>query len=306
MHSGVAHRYTAVPGEYYSQEPSTQARNDRYMIEAMPLGEATIRRCLENAHKTVEDIDDLFIVSCTGLDIPGLDLRLAGSLGMRPDLRRTCVLGMGCYAALPALERAREVVLAYPERNALVLAIELCSLHFQFDDSMESIVASALFGDGAAAVLVGSGDHSGHPYLVDARTFCDYRTFDHMAFHVTDHGFRMRLSAQVPDVLAANVPEIVARLLTPHRLETKDIAFWCVHPGGSKIVDYVQSSLGLAESQLDFSRSVLRDKGNMSSATIFFVLDEIIRCGNPKPGDYAVLMAFGPGLTLESALVQWK
>ncbi len=143
------------------------------------------------------------------------------------------------------------------------------------------------------------------PTLLDAATFCDYKTFDHMAFHLTDHGFRMRLSAYVPDVLAANVGDSVARLLSPHRLAVPAVRFWGVHPGSGKILDYIQERLGLAPAQLDYSREVLREYGNMSSATIFFVLDEIIRCGNPRPGDYGVLMAFGPGLTLEMALVQW-
>lgn len=305
-HAGVDHRHTAIRGDYYAQERTTEARNRVYVEEALPLGELTVRKCLTNAGLHAQDVDDLFVVSCTGYEIPGLDLQLAGALGMRPDLRRTCVLGMGCYGAFPALERAREVVLAQEDRVALVLALELCSLHLQFDDSLENIVASALFADGASAVLVGPRPRgAAGPDLLNAATFCDYKTFDHMAFHLTDHGFRMRLSAYVPDVLAANVGDSVARLLGPQGLAVPDVRFWGVHPGSSKILDYIQDRLGLAPAQLDHSRAVLREYGNMSSATIFFVLDEIMRCGGPQAGDYGVLMAFGPGLTLEMALVQW-
>jgi predicted naringenin-chalcone synthase len=263
------------------------------------------------------------VASCTGLDIPGLDLRLAGRLGMRPDLRRTCVLGMGCYAAFPALQRAREAVTAAPGRLALVLALELCSLHLQNDDSIENMVVSALFADGAAAALIGHPNGfrpaqpppvaaapggfawAGGPRLVDAATFCDYQTFDHMAFHVTDHGFQMRLSAYVPDVLAANVAGFVDPLLARQGLRRDQVRFWGVHPGGSKILDYLQRQLGLSDGQMEPSRAVLRGYGNMSSPTILFVLDQIHRLGQPAPGDYGLLLAFGPGLTMESALVQW-
>ncbi len=315
-HAGVDYRHTAVQGSYYDQERTTEERNNRYLEHALPLGQTTIERCLEHAALSPQDVDDFIVVSCTGLDIPGLDLRLAGQLGMRADLRRTCVLGMGCYGAFPALVRAREAVAARPERIALVLALELCSLHLQFDDTLENIVSSALFADGAAAAVVGNRDdprqrhraaesRSCYPFLVDAATYCDYQTFDHMAFHVTDHGFKMQLSAYVPNVLAANVSDFVNRLLGPHHLKASDIRFWGVHPGSGKILDYTQECLALEKSALDFSRKVLRNYGNMSSPTILFVLDEIVRQGNPAPGDYGVLMGFGPGLTLESALVQW-
>jgi len=310
--AGVDHRHMVVDRAFYRQEQRTGARNEVYLTQAVPLGEATIRRCLAAASYTPDAIDDFFVVSCTGFDIPGLDLHLAGRLGMRSDLRRTCVLGMGCYGAFPALWRAREAVAGQPGRTALVLALELCSLHMQIDDSLENMIVSALFADGAAAVLIGNGSvHSDltarpQPLLLDALTHCDYRTLEHMAFHVTDHGFRMRLSAYVPDVLAANIEEFVDELLHRHHLCRADVRFWGIHPGGSKILDYIQLRLGLTDAQLEFSRSVLRDYGNMSSPTILFVLDEIRERGQPAPGDYGVLMAFGPGLTMEGALLRWK
>jgi predicted naringenin-chalcone synthase len=308
-HSGVETRHMAADREFYGQDQTTQARNDRYLREALPLGEAAIARCLKNAGLTAADVDDFIAVSCTGLDIPGLDLRLAGRLGMRPDLRRACVLGMGCYAAFPALQRAREAVAGRPGRKALVLCLELCSLHLQFDDSLENMVVSALFADGAAAVLVGGGPGNGAarglPQLVDAATHCDYTTFEHMAFHVTDHGFQMRLSGYVPELLAADVAPFVDGLLRRNGLERAEVRFWGIHPGGPKILDGLQARLGLADEHLAPSHAVLRRYGNMSSPTILFVLDEIQRSGAPRPGDYGVLLAFGPGLTMESLLVRW-
>ncbi len=306
--AGVETRHMAADRAFYQSNQGTQARNDRYLAEALPLGEATVRRCLHNAGLTAADVDDFTVVSCTGLDIPGLDLRLAGRLGMRADLRRTCVLGMGCYAAFPALQRAREAVAGRPDRKALVLCLELCSLHLQFDDSLENMVVSALFADGAAAVLVG-GAPNGHaaawPSLVDAATHCDYSTFEHMAFHVTDHGFQMRLTSYVPELLAADVNPFVDGLLARNGLDRQAVRFWGIHPGGPKILDSLQARLDLSADDLAASRAVLRRYGNMSSPTILFVLDEIQRSGAPQPGDYGVLLAFGPGLTMEGALVRW-
>jgi predicted naringenin-chalcone synthase len=303
--TGVGFRHLVVDGDYYTQDRSTQERNERYLAEALPLGEETIRRCLAKANVNAGQVDDFIVVSCTGIDTPGLDLRLAGRLEMRPDLSRTCVLGMGCYAAFPALRRAREIVRADPRRKVLVLAIELCSLHFQTGDaSMENVVSSALFADGAAAVLVGNSDSAG-PRMLDCATYCDYQTFDHMSFHLTDEGFQMHLSSYVPELLAADVEEFVAGLLARNGLERENIRLWGVHPGSSKILDHVQERLELPEDALNCSRQVLYQYGNMSSPTVLFVLDQLQRQAGPQPGDYGVLMAFGPGLTMESALVQW-
>src|SRR5258708_4045109 len=305
--AGVHCRHFSVDKAYYAEERGTGERNQRYLAEALPLGEATIRRCLDASGLNAQDIDDFFVVSCTGYDIPGLDLHLAGRLGMRPDLRRTCVLGMGCYGAFPALLRAREAA-QRPGRVALVLALELCSLHLQLEGDLEDVVASALFADGAAAALIGADRHRDmeklpvgnpdRPRLVDSATYCDYRTFDHMAFYLTDHGFRMRLWSYVPDVLAAQVEAFVDQLLARNALRRNDVRFWGIHPGSSKILDYIQARLKLRDEQLDFSRTILRDYGNMSSPTILFVLERIQCHGNPTPGDYGVLLAFGPVLTM--------
>lgn len=303
--SGVGYRHTVVGENYFAEERTTQTRNDRYMAEAVPLGEATIRQGLQAAGYAPRDIDDLIIVSCTGLSIPGLDLHLAGRLGMRPDLRRTCILGMGCYGAFPGLQRAREAVRAQPGRRALVLALELCSLHLQPDDSAESVVSSALFSDGAAMALIGDRCDAPTPRLVEMATHCDYTTLEHMSFTVTDHGFRMYLSSYVPDLLAANIEDFVTQLLERADLKREQIRFWGVHPGSTKIVDYVQARLGLSDAQVEHSHAVLYEYGNMSSATILFVMERIQRCDRPDPGDYGVFMAFGPGLTMEAMLVRW-
>jgi predicted naringenin-chalcone synthase len=305
-YTGVGYRHAVVDAAYYKENHGTQARNERYMQEAIPLGKATIEQCLDQAGLTVDDVDDLIVVSCTGFNIPGLDLHLAGLMGMRPDLRRACILGMGCYGAFPGLLRAREAVASQPERLALVLALELCSLHLQFENTTENLISSALFADGAAAALIGDSARARRgPALVDALTHCDYNTFEHMSFNLTDHGFRMYLSSYVPDLLAAQIEDFVAALLARNGLCRDDVRFWGIHPGSQKILDYVQERLALADEQMESSRAVLYEYGNMSSPTILFVLDRIQRCAQPVSGDYGVLLAFGPGLTMESLLVRW-
>ena len=305
--AGVKQRHTTIDASFYAEPKSTEARNDSYLNAALPLGEAAICHSLDEAGIPPEAIDEFIVVSCTGFEIPGLDLRLAGRLGMRPDLRRTCVLGMGCYGAFPALLRAYQSTMLEQNRLVMVLALELCSVHFQMEDSLENIVSAALFADGAATALIGSTvsqpDHA--PYLIDSATYCDYQTIDHMAFHVTDQGFHMRLSAYVPDLLAANIESFVDQFLRRNDLRREDARLWGIHPGSSKILDYVQSRLGLSSEQMLPSRTVLRDYGNMSSATILFVLDEIQRSADPCPGEYGMLLGFGPGLTSEAILLRW-
>ena len=306
MHqSGVEFRYSAVEPSFFATEKSTQQRNDIYMQEAVPLGARVIRAGLEKAGVEAKQIDTFIVVSCTGLSIPGLDLLLAGQLGMRSNLSRTCVLGMGCYGAFPGMRRAMESVVQQPNRLALVLALELCTLHQQFDDAVETVVSTSLFADGAAMLLLGTTASPGSPRFIDAETYCDYQTLDHMAFKVTDQGFRMYLSSYVPDVLAANVSDFVQRLLVRNDLQPEDVRFWAIHPGSQRIVEYIQEQLALSAEQVKPSLDILKAYGNMSSATVLFVLDRIMQMELPQPGDYGVMMAFGPGLTMESMLVQW-
>ena len=304
--AGVATRYMAVDQSFFGRPRTTQARNDYYMQAAPRLGKRTIEQVLGNLSLKPSAIDDFIVVSCTGFSIPGLDLLLARQLGMRADLRRSCVLGMGCYGSFPGLLRAAESAAVHPDKLTLVLSIELCSLHLQAEPTTENIVSTSLFADGAAAVVVGGNGHvTDGPRIVDSATHCDYQTLDHMAFEVTDSGFQMRLSSYVPDVLAANVIPFVEKLLARNGLQRPDITHWGVHPGSRKILDYIQNQLVLSDKQMIHSYDVLQEYGNMSSATILFILERIQRCTQPASGEYGVLLAFGPGLTMEGLLVQW-
>lgn len=302
--TAIARRHSVLDDPaFLLTNPGTAARNQRYLEAAPGLAMEAIARCLERAGLGSEAVDLLVVVSCTGYEIPGLDLRLAAMLGMRADLRRTCVLGMGCYAALPGLARALDAVGSGSARHALVVAVELCSLHFQLDDARENVVASALFADGAAAALIAA---DGPLELVTTRTLTSYDTMAHMAFEQTDHGWRMRLSSYVPQLLALDVAPLVTDLLAPAGLEAPDVQHWVLHPGGRKILDHLQARLGLTDAQLAPARTVLRDHGNMSSPTVLFVLDELQRAQSPQRGDLGVMLAFGPGLTMEGALLRWR
>ncbi len=308
----IEHRHAVIGdlAEYWSEPRSTAARNDRYIAEALPLGRAAVTRALDNAGLTPQDIDDFIVVSCTGLDTPGLDLRLAGEMGMRADLRRTIIGSMGCYGAFPGLNRALTTVQARPGSRALLLCVELGTLHMQRDSSRETIISSALFADGAAALVLSShADDSGHagprPQLIDNETRCDYQTLDDMSFHVTDEGFRMYMSSYVPNVLAANIAALLEPLLTRNGLLPNAIRHWGIHPGGARILDYLQESLDLGDEAMAPSFNVLRQCGNMSSATILFVLDNLQQNSAPQAGEYGLLLAFGPGLTMEAALLRW-
>lgn len=296
-------------GRYWAEPRSTAERNALYIESSFPLARTAVERALAGADLDPTEIDDLIVVSCTGLDTPGLDLRLAGALGMRPDLRRTIIGSMGCYGAFPALNRAMTTTMARPGSRALILCVELGSIHMQADDSRETLISSALFSDGASAAVLSSHPEDlardGRPQLIDNETRCDYQTAEEMTFRVTDEGFRMFMSAYVPDVLATNVPALVTPLLERAGLRIDEVEHWAIHPGGARILDYLQESLCLSPHQMAPSNGVLREFGNMSSATILFVLDCLQRHHRPQQGEHGVLLAFGPGLTMEAALLRW-
>lgn len=304
-HAGINSRYSVVEAEFFAEAKTTQERNELYMAEALPLGEAVIQSGLDSLGLNPQDVYSLTVVSCTGFNIPGLDLLLARQLGMAVNLRRACIFGMGCYGAFPGIRAAMESVQVGQNRIVVMLALELCTIHLQFDDSAQSVVSSSLFADGAGMLVIGGTESElTGPIILDTETYCDYQTLDQMSFILTDNGFRMYLSSYVPDILAANVSEFIERLLQRNQLETKDVKFWSIHPGSKRIVLYIQEKLGLSSEQVCFSLEILHDYGNMSSATVLFVLNRILKAGLVQAGDYIVMMAFGPGLTMEAILLQ--
>jgi predicted naringenin-chalcone synthase len=275
----------------------TGARMERYVTEALPLGKQAVAGALDAAGLAPGDVGLFAVATCTGYATPGLDIRLAGDLGMSVGVQRLQIGHMGCYAALPGLGAVTDFVTAR-SRPAVLLCCELTSLHVQpAQRDIEQVVAHSLFSDAAAAVVVEPGARRGRRMAgLVART--DHATADHMTWDVTDLGFRMGLSPRVPDVLARHVGGVVDELLGTAGLRVEDVAGWAVHPGGPRILDVVRDGLGLVEEQLAASRGVLAEHGNCSSATVLLVLEALADVDGP-----VVAMAFGPGLTLYAALL---
>ncbi|MFQ5912419.1 MAG: type III polyketide synthase [Nitrospinota bacterium] len=309
--SRIEKRHTVLEFDFYSRERTIEERNRVYVKGALDLGEGAILSCLREIGAEPRDLDDFIVASCTGYSNPGLDILLAKRLGMRENIRRTAIGGMGCYAAFPGLVRAYESLVTRPDSLVLLLMVEICSATFQKTASTENVVASALFADGAAALILGNGKQplrtvsSRFPRIVDFETRTSYATTEDMGFFVTAAGFRIQLSARVPLFIRQNVRALADHLLARNDLSRTDVGLWVIHPGGAKILDYVQEVLDLTDEDLRFSREVLSKYGNMSSPTVMFVLNEIVRWGDPQPGDYALMVGFGPGLTIEACLVQW-
>ncbi|MBB6037507.1 putative naringenin-chalcone synthase [Phytomonospora endophytica] len=280
---------------------STAQRMQRYEIEAFPLAEEALAKALVSADIDAAELGLLAVVSCTGYATPGLDIRLAASLGASSDLQRLVVGHMGCYAAIPGLAAVADYVRLH-RRPAALLCVELTSLHLQPSAALgvfnnEQAVAHSLFSDAAAAVVVVPDAPVGMEIGKIASRTDTAHTAD-MTWHVTDHGFRMGLSPRVPLVLARHAADTVNGLLAP-TLTTADVDAYAVHPGGPRILDVVGKALALPESALTASREILREHGNCSSATILMVADRL-RANNPEGGN-TVAMAFGPGLTLYTA-----
>jgi alkylresorcinol/alkylpyrone synthase len=302
--SGVAHRHTVIDLTEPIEAMGTAARNDRYVREAVDLGERAARSALAAAGIAPGDVDELVFVSSSGIDLPSLDLRLAARLGLRPDVRRLSVLGMGCNAAVPGFVRAHQSAQSGPGRDVLMVALEISSLHYQVNEALENVVVSALFADGAAAIVLSPRLPHG-PILLDTATRCDYRGFEYITSHLTDSGFQGSMTVEVPDAIEAAVGPFVDGLLERNGLTRDRVAHWCFHPGGPKILDCVRRAVALDERDLEHSYAVLREFGNMSSPTVLFVLDRIQTLRAPRAGEIGVLVAFGPGLTLDGLLLRW-
>ncbi|MFN0025877.1 MAG: type III polyketide synthase [Acidimicrobiales bacterium] len=299
--AGIDQRHAVIdPRTEDVSEWSTGERMERYQAECRPLGLQAITGALALAKLTPQDIDLLVVVSCTGYSTPGLDLILADDAGMSSDVQRLCIGHMGCYASLPALATVSDAVVARG-MTAIMLSAELSSLHAQpACRSLEQLVAHALFSDAVVASVVRPG--TGGLRLLDTSARTDSSHQDAMTWRITDHGFRMTLSARVPAILARHVRPVVEELLARHGLAIPDVAGWAVHPGGPKILDVCQDALGLQDSHMSASVETLRQHGNCSSATVLLVLERMLSTQSLAPGDHVVALAFGPGLTLYASL----
>lgn len=302
--AGIATRHAvADPRVEDVSSWGTGARMERFAQDAPPLGHAAVTAALVDAGLDASEVGMFAVVSCTGYATPGLDILLARDLGMTADVQRLHIGHMGCYAAIPGLGAVSDYVVARG-KPAVLLCVELTSLHLQpATDSLEQMVAHALFADAAAAVVVVPSSYGlAGLDIVDVSARTDVTTLDHMTWDVTDLGFRMGLSPRVPDVLARHARPVITDLLNQHDLTIPDIGGWAVHPGGRRIVEVVAAELDLPETAVNASYDVLRDVGNCSSATVLLVLDRVRK--GLSADDPLVAMAFGPGLTLYNALLR--
>ncbi|MCP2267050.1 type III polyketide synthase [Promicromonospora thailandica] len=314
---GVDHRHLVLPLEQYADLHSLGATNAIFVREAAALAERACRAALARAGLTAQDVDHVFATSVTGVAAPSLDVLLAERLGLRGDVRRTPSFGLGCAGGAAGLARVHDHLLGRPDDVALLVSVELCSLTLQHgDDSGANMVASGLFGDGAAAVVV-VGER--HPLAADApradggrrtATLVDTRsrlypgTTDALGWEVRDTGFAIVLSAELPALLGAHLPADVKGLLADHDLTTADVPTWVVHAGGPRVIDAVRDALELSEAAVAESRASLACAGNLSSSSVLDVLARTLARSEAPPGSPAVLMAFGPGVACELVLLR--
>ena len=290
--------------------PDTRARNDIYISESRRLFAELARKAIDNCpNAKTADITHVITVSCTGFYSPGPDYVIVRELGLAGSVQRFHVGFMGCQAAFPALKMATAFCRADPSAVVLVVCVELCSLHLQFTDNPDAILAGAIFADGGAAVIVSRREPAPGQAVLEMHDFESALVPDSeadMAWLIGNRGFDIVLSSYVPDIIDANIQHVLAPLLESRGFNTADIDTWAVHPGGKAILDKIERSLGLKPEQIQPSREILRRYGNMSSATILFVLREILRAPSPRPRGSVCAIAFGPGLTVEMGLMELR
>ncbi len=292
--TGIRTRYSCVPIEWYDRSHGWAERNHIYLASALDLIEAATRRALDRAGIGTDEIDGIVVVSSTGIATPSLDALLIDRMGLRPAVRRLPVFGLGCAGGVIGLARAATEAAMAPGETVLFLVVELCALSFRRDDfSKSNIVATALFGDGAAAALL-STDGEG-PAIAAAGEHTWPATLEVMGWEVADDGLSAIFSRDVPQLVATRLHDAASAFLARHRLSLDDIDRFVCHPGGAKVVIALEHAFGLGDGALAAARGVLRDYGNMSAATVMFVLEQLL--AEAPEWHRALMNALGPGFT---------
>jgi polyketide synthase Type III len=301
--SDIDARHLWIDRARFRPDESVDALAARFREGALALGEQAARGALARAGWGVGDVDFLVTTTCTGRLTPSLDAHLVARLGCRPDVQRAHVGDTGCASAMVALQQAWNHLQAHPGHRALLVAAEICSAAYFLDDRLESAVAHAIFADGAGALAL-SADGPG-PAVVAHRTLFRSEHLDAMGFEYPGGRPRVILSKEVRRIGAAMLGEMTKILLDLQGLKREDVAHWVLHSAGRRVLDRARALLGLTDEQMRHSRAVLRRFGNMSSATILFVLEETLRAESPVPGDWGVMIGLGPGFAAEGALLAW-
>ncbi|WP_292901914.1 type III polyketide synthase [Nonlabens sp.] len=303
--AGVDKRYSIMdPIEVFTRT-SFQERNDIYKREVVPLAQTAIEKALKKASWNAQDLDYIITVSCTGIMIPSIDAYLINSMGMRQDIVRLPVTEMGCVAGISGLIYAENFLRANPNKKAAVLAIEAPTATFQLDDfSMANMVSAAIFGDGCACVLLSSCKEDKGPVIKSHEMYHFPDATHMMGFDLVNSGLQMVLDKSVPETIASHFPAIIHPFLEKNGLTIEDIDHLIFHPGGKKIVQTVEELFHKLGKNIDDTKEVLRIYGNMSSATVLFVLERFM-CRELNKGSKGLMLSFGPGFTAQRILLEW-
>ncbi|MFB6959801.1 type III polyketide synthase [Streptomyces sp. NPDC001698] len=305
----VRSRHMTLPLERYEELDGFGAANDVFIAAATGLGAKAVRAVLQMAGLSAADVDLLIFTSVTGIAVPSIDARLAGRLGLRPDVTRLPLFGLGCVGGAAGLARMHDYLLGRPDHVAVLLSVELCSLTFQRNDaSVANLVATGLFGDGAAAVVAcgaGRPDATVGPTIVDTRSHLYPDTGRVMGWDIKSSGFQVVLDPKVPDVVRRYLADGVEGFLSDHGLKPKDVTAWVCHPGGPRVLQAVTEALDLPDDALDVTWRHLADVGNLSSSSVLHVLRDTLAERRPPPGTPGVLLAMGPGFACELVLLRW-
>src|SRR5205807_1381917 len=300
-------RYSIFPIDYTIEPRALSKTNNEYIEHAVKLGREAAEKCLERAGLKPEEIDLIVTVSCTGFMIPSLDAHLIHLMGFRPNVRRMPFTELGCAAGAMALGRAADYLKAQPGRNVLIISVELPSLTFQRKDiSQANLISSILFGDGAAAVIISRNETAVGPRILASETYTFPDSLGAMGFDLKDSGFHILLAKDVPEMIGAKIEGLVDGFLSRHGQTRDAIRGWILHPGGSRLLSNVEKELGLSKCDTQPSWDILGTVGNLSSATILFILQEWLEKRPLKKNDIALAAAFGPGFSAEFLLLQWN
>jgi len=301
----VDRRYSIMSPEEVFSDLSFEERNDIYIREGIKLGKECLTGALEKAGWQNQELDYIITVSCTGIMIPSLDAYLINALKLRQDIVRLPVTEMGCVGGVSGMIYAKNFLKANPGKRAAVIAVESPTATFQVSDySMPNIVSAAIFGDGAACVLLSSHPDDEGPEIVDEQMYHFYEAEDLMGFRLSNTGLKMVLDIAVPDTIEEHFPAIIHPFLERNGLEISAVNHLIFHPGGKKIIQSVESLFGSLGKNIDDTKEILRAYGNMSSATVLFVLERFIE-RKPAKGDYGLMLSFGPGFTAQRILLRW-
>jgi alkylresorcinol/alkylpyrone synthase len=305
--TGVDQRHLVLPLQEYLEVDTWGKANNIWIENALNLGSTAICRALSPLNLNPQDIDALFFVTVTGVCSPSIDARLVNRMGLSPRIKRNPIFGLGCVAGVAGTARAADYVRAFPKHIAVLLSVEICSLTWQRGDvSVANVISAGLFGDGAAAVVIAGADTGlDGPQVTDTRSTFYPNTERVMGWDVSERGFQIVLSPDVPLVIEQNLRRDVDGFLAEHNLKRSDISSWIIHTGGPKVLDAVANALELKPGDLDASWECLRQVGNLSSASVLVVLQDFLANRRGVPGTYSLMAAMGPGFCSELVLLRW-